>query len=369
MSDTNPPRIGYAALSATLAAPGDRRRFAAYAKARHLTFEPASPEERYDLVVLSEASDISVWCDYPHGKIVYDLVDSYLAEPRTTVKPWLRGVVWYATGRHRRVRFDYRETVRDMCRRADAVVCTTEEQKKDIGRYCHNVRVVLDVHDAVVRTTKKDYRAGEPFNLVWEGLPSNLPQIVTIRDVLRDIHKRRPLVLHIVTDPDQPRFLGHFGRVQSLDLARRTFDEVRLHPWEERTAADIMCGFDLAVIPIDLSDPFVAGKPQNKLLLFWRMGMPVVASATPAYRRSMGEAGLESLACSDRGEWAAALDRMMTDENLRRAAGERGRAVTQRLYNTESLLARWDSVFASIGFAFGAERSLREGIAQTIETA
>ena len=357
MSDTNRPRIGYAALSTTLAAPGDRRRFAAYAHARGLRFELARPEEHYDLVVLSEACDISVWCDYPHGKIVYDLVDSYLAESRTNIKPWLRGMVWYAIGRHRRLRFDYWAAVQDMCRRADAVVCTTEEQKRDIERYRRNAHIVLDVHSSVVRTTKQDYRAGEPFNLVWEGLPTNLPQLMNIRDVLRDTHRHRRLVLNVVTDPDQPRFLGRFGRVQSLDLARRAFDAVRFHSWEERTAADIICRSDLAVIPIDLSDPFVRGKPQNKLLLFWRMGMPVVASATPAYRRTMGEAGLESLACADRAEWRGALDRMMSDEPLRRVAGERGLAVTDRLYNTERLLARWDVVFASIGFEFGSTRA------------
>jgi glycosyltransferase involved in cell wall biosynthesis len=365
MRDGNVPRIGYVPMSATLAAPGDRRRFAAYARARQLPFELARPEERYDLVVLSEKCDISAWCECPHGKIVYDFVDSYLAVPRRNPKQWLRGVVWYAIGRHRRLQFDYWAALQNMCRRADAVVCTTEEQKADIEQYCPNVHVVLDVHDSVVRTVKKDYRSGEPFNLVWEGLATTLPQLLHIRDVLRDTCKRTPLMLNIVTDPDQPRFLGRVGRVQSLDLAQRAFDGVRLHPWEEATVSDIICRSDLAVIPIDLSDPFVTGKPQNKLLLFWRMGMPVVTSATPAYRRTMREAGLESFACSGSAEWCVALDRMMKDESLRREAGERGRAVTERFYNAECLLARWDAVFASIGFPFGtAAARLRDAVIQ-----
>ena len=68
-------RIGYVPMSNSLEAPGDRRRFVAYAKARNLEFTLATPEERYDLVVLSQMSDISVWCDYPHGKVVYDFID------------------------------------------------------------------------------------------------------------------------------------------------------------------------------------------------------------------------------------------------------------------------------------------------------
>lgn len=348
------PRIGYVPYTASLERPGDRRRFVAYAHARNLSFELARPEERYDLVVLSEVADISVWCDYPHGKVVYDLIDSYLAIPRSNVKQWLRGAVWYALGRHRRLRLDHWAAIQDMCRRADAVVCTTEEQRGDIRRYCSNVHIVLDVHSSVIHKVKEDYRCGEPFNLVWEGLPSNITQLKQIRDVLRDIKKRRPLVLNIVTDPDQPRLLGRFGRVQSLDLAREVFDSVRLHPWDEATCSEIIRNCDLAVIPIDLSDPFVTGKPENKLLLLWRMGMPVVTSATPAYQRAMRDAGLEGLACRDQGEWLIALERIIGDESLRREAGMRGRELAETHFGREVMLARWDAVFASIGFDFGA---------------
>ena len=348
------PRIGYVPYSDTLERPGDRRRFAAYANARKLPFELARPEERYDIVVLTESADISIWCDYPHGKVVYDLIDSYLAIPRTNVKHWLRGVLWYALGRHRRLRFDLWAAIQDMCRRADAVVCTTEDQRLEIERYCSNVHIILDVHSSVVHKAKEDYHCGEPFNLVWEGLPNNITQLKQIRDVLRGINKRSPLVLHIVTDPDQPRFLGKFGRVKSLDLARAVFDSVQFHPWAEATSSEVIRNCDLAVIPIDLADPFVTGKPENKLLLLWRMGMPVVTSATPAYLRAMREVGLEDLACRDKGEWEITLERIIGDESLRRDAGIRGRELAETRFGKEVMLARWDAVFASLGFHFDA---------------
>lgn len=349
------PRIGYVPYSATLERPGDRRRFVAYAHARNLAFELASPKERYDLVVLSEVADISVWRDYPHGKVVYDLIDAYLAIPRSNVKQWLRGAVWYAIGRHRRLRLDHWAAIQGMCRRADAVVCTTEEQKRDVQHYCSNVHIVLDLHSSVVRKVKEDYRCGEPFNLVWEGLPSNIIQLKRIRDVLRDISKRRSLVLNIVTDLDQPRLLGGLGRVQSLDLAREAFDSVRLHPWDEATCSEFIRNCDLAVIPIDLSDLFVTGKPENKLLLLWRMGMPVVTSATPAYQRAMRDAGLEGLACRDRREWLVALERLIADESLRRDAAMRGRELAETRFGREVMLARWDAVFSSLGFSFAGK--------------
>jgi hypothetical protein len=69
------PRIGYAPFSASLTHPGDRRRFPAYAQARNLPFELARPDERYDVVVLTEFADISVWHEYDKGKVVYDCID------------------------------------------------------------------------------------------------------------------------------------------------------------------------------------------------------------------------------------------------------------------------------------------------------
>ncbi len=57
------PRIGYVPYNPTLKAPGDRRRFVAYAQARNLPFELARFDERYDVVILSEVADISIWSE------------------------------------------------------------------------------------------------------------------------------------------------------------------------------------------------------------------------------------------------------------------------------------------------------------------
>jgi hypothetical protein len=344
-------RIGYVPMSNTLQSPGDRRRFVAYARSRKLTFELARPEERYDLVVLSQMADISVWCDYPHGKIVFDFIDSHLATPDDNYKNALRGVVWYAMGRFRRLRFNYLAVLQDMCRRSDAVVCSTEEQRKDISAYCQNVHIVLDVHSTVVQKVKENYHCGEPFNLVWEGLASNITQLAEIRDVLQNLNVQRSVILNLITDPSQARFLGRFGRVESIDLAKKIFNPVRFYIWNEETCSDIIRKCDLAIIPLDLTNPLAIGKPENKLLLFWRMGMPVVASATPAYLRAMKASGAHGLACRDQKEWQSAIGRMMEDEIFRRDMGMLGKDYVENFFSEESLLRRWDNVFSSLGLS------------------
>jgi glycosyltransferase involved in cell wall biosynthesis len=342
--------------SASLKAPGDRRRFVAYARARNLPFELARVGERYDIVVLSEVADISVWPDYRQGKIVYDLIDSYLSISRANWRQLLRGPVWYALGKHKKFR-DYLSSLRALCRRADAVICTTDEQRQIISQFCSNVHIILDIHSTVATEIKTQYIANRPFRLVWEGLASNLPQLLTLSPVLRLFSAREYFELHVVSDPERPPFQGPLFRSDSQRLLARYFDRIRFHKWEEKTCAGIISSCDLAVVPIDLNDSFVAGKPENKLLLLWRMGMPVVTSATPAYRRAMQAAQTPELACENKSQWIAALERMMSNEAAREDAARRGRLQAEKEYGSAELIARWDAVFASLGFPIGAGES------------
>jgi glycosyltransferase involved in cell wall biosynthesis len=349
--DVKQLRIGYVPMSKSLDSPGDRRRFVAYARARNLTFELATIDGCYDVVILSQKADISDWCDYPHGKIVYDFVDSYLAIPRANIKQCLRGFVWFLIGRHRRLRLDYRSALQNMCARADAVICTTDEQKALIIPYSDNVHLALDCHDTVVKKVKENYSCDNVFNLVWEGLPSNISQLKEIRNALQIINKRRRINLHVITDLEQPKIFG-VGSIKSIDLTRQFFDEVVFHPWDEATCSEIICNCDLAIIPINLNDPFVRGKPENKLLLFWRIGAPVLTSATPAYIRAMKNAGLDGLVCVNTTDWVNMIARMMNSESFRRESGERGRRYTEKYQSKNIFIEKWDDVFKSLGFYF-----------------
>ena len=195
----------------------------------------AKPGEHYDLVVLSELADITAWSEYAHGKVVYDLINSYLAIPRTNIKQLLRGPRGTLAGGTGGCALIFRGAIQAMCARADAVVCTTDRQRDEILPFCPNVHVVLDIQDDAIVSIKRDYRAGEVINLIWEGLPSNIPQVATIRPVLRELSKRRRIELTLVTDLQRPRLFGRFGRIDSAKVARGIFDDVRIEPWDKRT--------------------------------------------------------------------------------------------------------------------------------------
>lgn len=343
-------RIGYSTLRDDPSGPGDRRRFCAYAARRDLAWEIARPGERYDLVVSSMGGDLGVWSRLPKTtKFVLDLVDSYLAVPGWNPRSAFRGVFKFALGHTRRLHLDYRRLIEASCRRADAVICTTEEQRQGILAFCPDVHVILDIQSEAARRVKTDYTRGEVFHLVWEGLGQNVKTFREIAGALRALAARRRLALHLITDLEYPLGSTHFWMRPTRELVRDVLgiDQVYLYQWNVNLVSALCTACDLAVIPIPLDTPFLRGKPENKLVLFWRMGLPVVTSATPAYERAMRGAGL-SMTCRTAEEWLNMLERLLDDETARREAGQRGLAYAGEAYGEASLLSKWDAVFESV---------------------
>jgi hypothetical protein len=342
-------RVGYAPLSPTLEQPGDRRRFPYYADRRGFEFEIADPSRDYDVVVVSQRADVVRWARHSgRALLVYDLIDAYLAGSANDWKSRGRGVAKYAIGEIVRPVVDYRQAIEAMCFRADAVVCSTPQQKIDIGQLSDNVHVVLDAHFELGDTVKSDYAAGPVLNLLWEGQAENIPALEVVAEALRTSTLVDRAVVHLFTDIWYYRYLRRVGRRSSVRLGRRLFPRVYFYEWNPHLFASVATGCDIALAPVDLSTPLTAGKPENKLLLYWRLGLPVLVSASDAYLRATREAGVPDTAARDADEWRTALERYGPDDDARREAAERGLVYVAEHHSEEQLLARWDRVFQSI---------------------
>jgi len=362
-SSTPPLRVGYSTLHDDPTGPGDRRRFCAYAARRDLPYEIARPAERYDIVVSSASGDLSLWSELPRQtKFILDMVDSYLAVEGTSPRAAFRGLFKYAFGHTRRLHLNYRRLIEDSCRRADAVICTTEEQRESILRLCPNVHVILDFQSEVASSVKQDYGRGEVFHLVWEGLGQNVQTFRELRGAFRTLRARHRIALHLITDLEYPRVSTSHWMRPTKDLVRELFGraDVYLYEWNTKMFATVCTSCDLAVIPIPLGSPFLRGKPENKLVLFWRMGLPVVTSATPAYERAMGRAGL-AMTCKSEQDWVMMLERYLGDESARREAGRRGLEYAREEYSDARLEKQWDDVFESVLRARGSGRVIGGG--------
>jgi glycosyltransferase involved in cell wall biosynthesis len=344
-------RLGYAPYDRTLDAPGDRRRFVAWARARGVEFELVDrPKAGIDVAVVCTVADLPRWRHAPPGmKVVYDITDDYLGLPETGLKNRARGVAKFLAGELSRPTLRYRQIMVEMCKRADVVVCTSEDQRHNVEELAGScdVRIILDCYDPEIAGLKRDYSASAGPRLAWEGLAVNVGTLALLREPLAQLPPELRPTVHIATQPVFHRYARRFGRCSAQAVAERALPDVSivLHPWDRFDAAHIVAACDVAVIPLPLDDSFARSKSAQKLVSWWAMGMPVVTSATPAYSQAMRAAGLNT-ACRTIDDWGHALGTLLADEAARRAAGEAGRTYVERHASREIMLSRWDEVLS-----------------------
>ena len=340
--------IGYATANLPLSHPAYRRRFAFYLKSRELHWELAEWRKSYDIVVVHHSADLPRWSRYDKGRVILDYNDDYLALQLSGLRNRTRGIARYLSRNWTSFCFDFRAAYKQMMARADAIVCCTSAQRSQASKYCSNIHRILDMQADPDWNCKLDYRTRGTFSLVWEGLPS-FSGLHEFKLILARLSEQRPVAMHLLTSLKHGRFLNTFAQVNTKDEIDKLFPSsaVYLYEWNPILFSHIVTGCDLAVIPIDMEDPFWVGKPANKLLFFWRLGMPVLTDATPAYMEMMDECGLD-MVCHSREDWLTKAERYLADEEARRVAGRSAHAFVQDRYSNERLLDQWESVLESV---------------------
>lgn len=345
-------RIGYAGYSRDFSVAGDRRRLAAYARLKGIALEFAVLQRSYDLVYITYSSDLPGWVarkrrDGDRLKLVFELIDAYFTEtgwPRRLLK----GTGRFALGTDSRFSPDLRQTLIAACEVADAVICSTEEQRNTISCYNPNVFLSFDYFEEELGAPKSDYGRSEKLRLVWEGQSTTLPNLQVIREPLNDL--RDKLELHLVTDPRIHRYFGRFRSYPAMDALKGIECEKHFHCWDRASFVGAITACDVGLIPIDRSNALWWGKPENKLVLLWKLGMPVLATATPVYRRVMDAAGVD-MSCASAAEWGVQLERLWrAPASELREIGTRCRQYANAAYSRAEFIARFDAAFASIGF-------------------
>ncbi len=345
-------RIGYAGYSKDFRGPGDRRRFAAYAAARDIGFERADLGAQYDLAIVTHNGDVAGWTARKHRegerlKFVFELADAYFTQTGL-LRRHLKGVARYAIGIDSRLSVDFMQTLIRACEVADAVICSTEEQRETIRQYNSNVFNSFDYFGSELGPPKRNFGRSGKLRIVWEGQSTTVPNLQVIREPLNDLKNK--IELHVVTDPLIHRYFGRFSSYPSMNALEGIECEKRFHAWDRATFSDRITACDVAVIPIERSNALWWGKPENKLVLLWQLGMPVLTTATPVYSRVMSAAGFD-MSCASAQQWGEWLERLIgASAKELGTIGDRGREYASANYSRDEFLKRFDAVFSSIGF-------------------
>ena len=344
-------RIGYVPNSKNFDAPGDRRRIVFWAKARGHEIV-TNLDDKFDVLVLSERSDLGFFVNSKiKTPIVFDLVDGYLAR-ESLARDWFRGTSKVVTRHLSGIPKPFTQFVQEMCTTASAVICSSPEQSELITKYSKNVHVILDSHDEIpwLEFQGKEDEMKTKRHLLWEGLPVTLGGVRTISSAL--IHENRAYGTGIkfVTNQGYHRLLGQYFPASTAKLLSNQLgpmnQDTELISWNIENLVSSAKASHAAIIPVVLSNRLQYFKPENRLLIMWKLALPTIVSATPSYTRVSNISGSDIIS-KDNSEWVEKL-KLLHNQDYAEDLVRRGQRYLKANHTKEILLLKWDNAIHSL---------------------
>ena len=344
----NEIKLAYVPYHKELVVPGDRRRFIFYASARKIPFEIADSSKIYDIVYLTYGCDLSAWIKYkkinPNVKIIFELIDAYLLED-LGILTIFRGLVRYFHGKESSFWFYHKSALREIISFADAVVCSNREQMNNIININNNVHLSLDYFSNDISQHKVSLASNKKLKLVWEGQAHTIKNLLLLNDIFEKLGDK--VELYIVTDLVIKSPFKVFNRKTNSVLSKLKC-QYHLIEWNICTFSYYISNSDLAIIPISSDNSMMWNKPENKLLLFWEIGLPTLTSPTPSYKRVMDVAKLD-FCCSSSDEWIRKIEEYMESSiEYRKEVMKKTNHYLNEYHTKNKILASWDSIFESL---------------------
>lgn len=200
-----------------------------------------------------------------------------------------------------------------MMRSVQLVTTTTPELAERFRRFNSNVRVLPNMLPADLWPEQRR-PASEPETLVlgWAGGNAHREDLRLVEDVLHQVLDRYP---HLVA-----RLAG--AHESWFDRVHERFEFPEPVSIEEYPS--LLSTFDIAIAPL-ADNRFNEGKSDLKVLEYSMVGLPVVASKSASYGRSIrhGESGLLARSAKD---WLQGLRSLIESADLRDRIGAEARA-------------------------------------------
>jgi len=345
-------RIGYSPLSQDLTSAGDRRRLVFWANNRGHTII-TNLKQKVDVIVASENSDFnSPVFTKSAVPIIFDLVDAYLS-PLNPIDDLARGIGKKLSGQITGMTRPFSHHIQEFCRQSSAVLCSSIEQQDVIQKLNRNCHVILDSHEEIPfsKFSISSYEPNSVKRILWEGQPATIRGVKGISPIFSALTKIFDLKLDFVTDEEYFMYLNRYIRRSTLSLLKsdlkKISSKVNIVPWTPENLLISARMSSIAIIPINLSIPIQMLKPENRLLIMWRLGLPCLTSPSPAYVRASSRAGVNAVSYSTE-DWFENFVHILSDPDYARSQVTLGQKYLLENHTKDILLEKWDRAFESV---------------------
>lgn len=341
-------RVGYSPMSKDLNSPGDRRRVVFWANERgHELVTDLS--KKVDVIIVSENSNFKkILTMKKKTPIILDLIDGYLAENKIFAD-YLHSLSRKNLSNVLDLPKLFSTELKNFCIESDAVVCSSLEQAELIKKYNLNIHIILDSHEEIPILKPIKYRNDN--KILWEGLPVTIYNINQISSVLENISLDTNLDLEFLTDKHYFKYGNKFVKKETLTVLKKDLKrfsgQIRILPWTVNNLLDASKTSKLAVIPLNLNLTMNRFKPENKLLIMWRLGLPCLVAPNSSYLRVAKKLDLDNI-CYDDSDWMKKTKRYLLDPEFAFLEAYKGQNYVIEQHSKSIILSKWDSLLESV---------------------
>ena len=339
--------IGYEGYSPGNSGIADRRRILFWAAARNHSIVD-SRDPRSDVIIITSSADLGYWAKVKTTKpIILDVVDGLIGE-QSWSRDLLRGYGYWGTRRSSNfLPKSYRNLILQVAQRSSAVICSSPEQVLEWKKFHIDALDILDIHDEIPKIDRiSDIRNLIPNQIFWEGLPATLNSMALLNEFF-DSNLDKEYTLNILTNLSGFRYMNRYRKVNLEKVLSDQISHENLKvnkvQWSPGDVVKYSRLSKLGVIPIVGYQGYNHLKAENRLLIMWRLGLPVLTSPLMSYSRVMRVAQIDGI-CQDATEWKAKMGNLFSSADLREEFIQKSQSFLEANHKTSDLLGKWDFV-------------------------
>jgi hypothetical protein len=330
-------KIGLFPHSSSLQSPADRRRLVSWAKKRGhklLLYETKG----IDLIFLSEGCDFLRYSRVSTAPKIFDLIDGYLGL-QGDYSDITRGVAKSILRKHQTYPRAYSSIVQETCRNVDLVICSSPEQKVTVLPFNPHVEVILDNHAEIPDLPFRFSDNDRGSVALWEGTPhtlKGLENLVAECDSLPD-H------INIVTDLTYFKYMNRYLKFDTASRLRQSFgsQKFNLTSWSVANLVNARDLSNLSLIPVNPNDGIQALKPENRLLIMFKLGIPTLTSNIASYSRIERLLNFK-FTCKSWEDWGTKISDLMRNPEIGEHQINLGKRYLAQFHNEDLLFDAWD---------------------------
>jgi hypothetical protein len=341
--------IGYEGYSPNNNGIADRRRILYWAQARGHTIVD-SRDARAEIIVITSSSDLGYWAKNKSSKpLILDVVDGLIGE-QSQARNVIRGYGYWGTRKSTNFfPVSYRKLILSVARKCHTVICSSPEQVTEWAKFNINALDILDIHEEIpIQPNSSRENIVGYSEIFWEGLPATLDSM-SLLNYFFDSNREFEFKLNLLTNMNSYRYMNRFKKVDVPRLVAGQLGHtnlmINLVQWSPKDLVTYSCRSFLGVIPVVGFRGYNHLKAENRLLIMWRLGLPVLVSPLQSYVRVMKSAGIDGV-CKDPNEWSAKMKLLYKSKDLRAEFSEKGRIYLEKQHDLGKILAKWDQALA-----------------------